>query len=346
MIRTVPYKGSKKKLLNHIEKFATDIEAKTVFDGFSGCGVVSAHMRTKGYTVAANDLNYSSYLYSRVFLEGYDEGVVEQHLKTMNALMGHSGWVTANYSGTAPRVVRGTAGSIEDRPLGFTRTNSKKIDAAREYVAAQSHIAERDRNALTFSVILGANDVFNNTSDQKSAFKAWMPRAKKDVIFQAPTLIEGPAGTAFNQDIYGAPSPAVDMVYLDPPYTHGVLYASCYHLNDSLALWDKPELNGDYAVPRPARASFRGKGPGKFYSKKTIEEDFKTLLTKFSNCKRVVLSYSDAPRNTIKINKLIELCEEITTTSIYSIDHKICTQFKKQTKWSDKLKEFFVVMDF
>ena len=197
-----------------------------------------------------------------------------------------------------------------------------------------------------FSVVLGANEVFNNTSDQKSAFKDWLARAKKDVVFTAPALISGPQGVSLNQDIYGVTSPTADMVYLDPPYTHGVLYASCYHLNDSLALWDKPALNACYAIPRPKRASFRGKPPGKFYSKKTVEDDFKKLISHFSNCGRLVLSYSDAPRNTIKIKDLIKICEAAGSTSIYTVNHKICTQFKKQNKWSDKLKEFFIVIDF
>lgn len=346
MIKTVPYKGSKKKLLSHIEQFASDMNASTVFDAFSGCGIVSAHLRSKGYTVTANDLNYSSYLYSRVFLEGYDPEVVAEHLDIMNNLPGTARWLTENYSGSRSRLVRGTSGSVQNRPLGFTEVNAKKIDAAREYVESQTQLTAQDKNALIFSVVLSANEVFNNTSDQKSAFKDWLARSKKAVVFNAPALIEGPRGVSLNQDIYGVAPPSVDMAYLDPPYTHGVLYASCYHLNDSLALWDEPALNQAYAIPRPSRASFRGKTPGKFYSKKTVEEDFKKLIGHFSNCKRLVLSYSDAPRNTIKIKDLIALCEEAGPTSIYTVDHKICTQFKKQNKRSASLKEFFIIIDF
>jgi len=346
VIKTVPYKGSKKKLLSHIERFASDINATTVLDAFSGCGIVSAHLRSKGYEVTANDLNYSSYLYSRVFLEGYDPGVVEKHLETMNTLTGAADWLTQNYSGTVSRVIRGTNGAIEERPLGFSESNAKKIDAARQYVEDQPTLSEKDKNALVFSVVLAANEVFNNTSDQKSAFKDWLARAKKDVVFRAPALVEGPPGISLNQDIYSVKAPGVDMVYMDPPYTHGVLYASCYHLNDSLALWDKPTLDAAYAIPRPDRASFRGKTAGKFYSKKTVDQDFEKLIAHFSKCKRLVLSYSDAPRNTIKIKDLIKICERAGSTTIYTVDHKICTQFKKQNKWSDELKEFFIVIDF
>jgi len=346
VIKTVPYKGSKKKLLPYVKNFADEIGANTIFDAFSGCGVVSAYLRQAGHTVFANDLNYSSYIYSRVFLEGYDLERVQDHVDAMNNLEGVSGWVTENYSGTRSRVIRGTGGAVENRPCGFKLENAKKIDAAREYIKDCLEISECDKNALIFSVILGANEVFNNTSDQKSAFKNWMERAKKDVIFELPTLVSGPRGTSFNDNIYNLTPPTVDMVYLDPPYTHGVLYASCYHLNDSLALWDKPSLNREYALPRPDRASFRNKEPGKFYSKKTIQKDFRQLLNRFSETKRIVLSYSDAPRNTIKIKKLIPICKDIGKVKVFSAQHKICTQFNIQKKWSSELKEFFIVIDF
>ena len=92
MIKTVPYKGSKKKLLPYVKNFADEIGANTIFDAFSGCGVVSAYLRQAGHTVFANDLNYSSYIYSRVFLEGYDLERVQDHVDAMNNLEGVSGW--------------------------------------------------------------------------------------------------------------------------------------------------------------------------------------------------------------------------------------------------------------
>ena len=62
-IKTVAYKGSKRKLLQNIEMLAESVGAQTVFDGYSGTGIESAHLRSKGYQVMANDLSASSYLY-------------------------------------------------------------------------------------------------------------------------------------------------------------------------------------------------------------------------------------------------------------------------------------------
>lgn len=342
--RTVAYKGSKRKLLRNIEHYCEQIGASTFFDGFSGTGIVGANIRSKGCTVTANDLNYSSFVYGSVFLNGYDPGEVQKHLDIMNSVSPKDGWLTQNYSGEKERKIRGTNGRIEKRPLGFTKNNAAKIDAARDYVETISGLDEKDRKALVFSVVLGADKVFNNSNDQKSSLKNWSAGSKKDVEFLPPTLVSGPLGQQFQGDILSI-TPKADLVYLDPPYTHGVLYASCYHLNDSIASWDKPELDGSYAVPRPKDICFRvnGQKAGGFYSKKSATEAFSQLV-RDSECKQLVLSYSDAPRNTLTIQELVDICAKHGEVYIESLEHQICTQPNSLNKISTKLKEFFIVV--
>ena len=106
-IRTVAYKGSKRKLLENIEHYAKEIDAQSFFDGFSGTGIVGAYMRSKGYVVQANDMNHSSYIYGKVFLRGFDQDVVDHHLEAMNNIDPKAGWLTENYSGSVFRRVRG-----------------------------------------------------------------------------------------------------------------------------------------------------------------------------------------------------------------------------------------------
>ena len=75
--KTVGYKGSKRKLLEDIEKLVAEVDPTTVLDGFSGSGIVSAYLRSKGYFVFANDKMSSCNLFSRVFLYGFDEAKVK-----------------------------------------------------------------------------------------------------------------------------------------------------------------------------------------------------------------------------------------------------------------------------
>lgn len=344
-IKTVAYKGSKRKLLDNIQHYAEEIGAKTFFDGFSGTGIVSAHMRHNGYVVTGNDLNYSSYIYGSVFLNSFNEDLVNYHLQEINNLSPISGWITDNYSGSKERVIRGTGGKIEKRPLGFTKSNAMKIDSAREYVESLSDIPKEDKDALVFSIVLAADKVFNNSNDQKSSLKEWHKNALTEISFETPTRISGPLGLQLKGDLEKI-KPVADVVYYDPPYTHGVLYSSCYHLNDSIASWKKPELDHSYAIPRPEEICFRknGKTAGSFYSKRQAHESFETIISN-ADCQRLVISYSDAPRNTISIDSLVSICQKYGTVKVETREHKICTQFKNMQKVSDKLKEFFVVID-
>lgn len=343
--KTVAYKGSKRKLLDDIKVIADDIGARTIFDGFSGTGIVSAHLRSKGFQVDGNDISESAHVYGSVFLQGYNKNLVDNFISEMNNIEPSAGWLTENYSGTRKRVIRGTGGEVQDRPLGYIAKNAMKLDAARDFVETLD-ISERDRRALIFSVILAADSVFNNSNDQKSSLKEWQAKSLKDVVFKSPTLISGFDGIQYKGNILDVNVGAYEMVYLDPPYTHGVLYDSCYHLNDSIAKWDKPQLNYDYALPRPKDICYRenGQTAGMFYNKSTAKDCFAKIADKF-DCKRLVFSYSDAPRNTLTIEELFDILSKRGNCYIRTKDHKICMQPKSMNKVSTNLKEYFIIID-
>ena len=341
--KTVPLKGSKRKLLLNIEKRIKEVEATNVFDGFSGTGIVSAHLRSQGYKVYASDKMASCNLFASVFLNGFNMRAVAKHIEHINWLAGNEGWITENYSGERNRMIKGIK-EIESRPLGFIRSNAMKLDVARNY--AELITDENDRNAVIFSIILAMNKVFNNTNDQKSCLKNWTSAALSDIVFEIPTLVQGPKGKVYEGDIIDVRKKNYDVVYLDPPYTAGVLYDTCYHLNDSVAIWDQPALDQDYAIPRPERAAYRkkNKSAGAYYSKPRAVEDFTKLLESFTY-KRLILSYSDAPRNILTRDELKSICEKQGVLTIDSIDHKICSQPNSLKKISNSLKEFLFIID-
>ena len=346
-MQTVGYKGSKRRLLDTSRLLADECGARTAFDGFSGTGIVSAALRQHGLTVTANDVSPSSTLMGQVFLEGYDPDEFDCYLQIMQGLPPVEGWLTDNYSGVRERVIRGTGGAIECRPMAYTKANAMRLDAARDWIDQQTEIDPRTRRALIFSVILAADKVFNGTNDQKSALKEWAERSQRTVVFPTPTLITGPVGKQLSDDVRNIDVPPVDFVYLDPPYTHGVLYESCYHLNNSIATWTKPQLNTDYALPRPQEICFRANGEtaGGFYNRRTAFECFESLVSQFT-CKRMVLSYSDAPRNVLTIDQLVDIFSTQGELSLHTIDHKICSQPSMFKQISTSLKEVFLVVDY
>lgn len=342
-IKTIGFKGSKRRLINNIISLIEELDGvNTVFDGFSGSGIVSANLRNHGYEVTANDKNYFSYIFAKVFLEGYDKKEFNQYFDILQE-QSYPGWITENYSGTQMRVPRGS-NTLQERPLGYTLENAQNIDGIREMIDALD-ISQRTRNAYICSLILAADKVFNNTGDQKSAFKEWLPAALKPLRLIPPANISGITGQAFNEDILSSSIPDIyDLIYLDPPYSNGVLYESSYQVSNSIALWDKPELDKSYAIPRRIDAAFgKSKTAGKFYSKKTIEQDFKDVLEHYK-CRYALVSYSDAPRNLIQIQDLVDICYEHGTVTTYALDHKICTQFSMQNKQHTKLKEYLILV--
>jgi len=343
-IKTVSIKGSKRKLLDDILKLVQEVDGKNVLDGFSGSGIVSAYLRGHGYLVTANDKMVSANLYSRVFLEGFNQKRVTAHIKHINALSGNNGWITKNYSGSVQRTIRGTKGKVESRPLGFTINNAMKLDVARDY--ADTIKNKKDRNAVIFSIIMAMNKVFNGSTDQKSCLKVWSPSSLKDVVFEIPSLIAGSIGRTYSGNVLDLKKKDYDVVYLDPPYTHGVLYDACYHLDSSVASWKKPILDTDYAIPRPKEVCFRKNKAlaGEFYSKASAKSDFKKLLGMFKT-KRIILSYSDAPRNVLSYDELVEICSGFGNLTVKDRSHKICSQSNSQKKVSTNLKEFFFIID-
>lgn len=281
----------------------------------------------------------------QVFLEGYDPEEFEVYRQIMQDLPPVVGWLTLNYSGERERVIRGTGGAVERRPMAYTRDNAMRLDAARDWIE-QQEIDPRTKRALIFSVLLAADRAFNGTNDQKSALKAWVDKALRPVVFPTPTLITGPVGTQSNADILDLPSTEFDFVYLDPPYTHGVLYNACYHLNDSIVRWDKQDLNYRYALPRPQAVCYRenGETAGGFYNRGTAVDAFQQLVNQF-DCRRMVVSYSDAPRNVLTPDELLDIFSQRGTVSLHSVDHKLCVTASQFNKVSTELKEIFIVVD-
>ena len=60
MVKTFPYKGSKKKLIGSILDLIFEVEGKSLFDGFSGTGIVGASARQAGLVVYANDFKFDN----------------------------------------------------------------------------------------------------------------------------------------------------------------------------------------------------------------------------------------------------------------------------------------------
>ena len=73
-------------------------------------------------------------------------------------------------------------------------------------------------------------------------------------MFETLPAIVGPTGQHITGDALTIEYPECEVAYIDPPYTEATYY-SHYHIWDSVARWDKPEvaLKTNRRIDRKAR---------------------------------------------------------------------------------------------
>ena len=134
-MKTIPYMGSKRKLLpflkDSLEAYLDGTELHSFFDAFAGSGRVSHHFRNK-YKIVANDRQS----YTKVILEAYlqntkDLSYYQALIDGLNALPlsvwpTTDGWYTHNY-GSANN--EGSSIGEDGKPKPWVDYNAKKIDS-------------------------------------------------------------------------------------------------------------------------------------------------------------------------------------------------------------------------
>ncbi|MDC3841921.1 DNA adenine methylase [Pseudomonas aeruginosa] len=235
--------GSKTKLLSFINSVVSVCESKIQHkskieftDLFAGSGKVSEYYKNK-FNVTANDLEYYSYVILKNILQA-DSKVAESvqgYLDFMNNIIGAKGFITRNYSPAGGR-------------LYFTEDNAQIIDAAISYVheMRQLRFLKKKQFYYLLGCVLEASTKVANTAGHYSAYlKTVQPKAAKRIRFEHISL--GDLKNKKNKVISKCASEAItevsgDILYLDPPYTFN--YSSHYHLLNTIAKYDEPEVRG------------------------------------------------------------------------------------------------------
>ncbi|GHV60080.1 restriction endonuclease subunit M [Campylobacterota bacterium] len=253
------YIGSKLSLLGFLKESIESVAGKqqtTFCDMFAGTGAVGAHFKRLGYTVTANDLQYYSYVLNKHYVENVEmfgfggltadipllahtdiadkPNVVCEYLTRLKP---REGFIYNNYA----------AGSGSGR-LYFSDENAMRCDAIRMQIEEwriTQKIAENEYYFLLTS-LLETIDKHANTASVYAAFlKKLKKTAQKDfVLSPAQILTGGQEHKACNCEANRFISEVgADIVYLDPPYNQRQ-YASNYHLLETIARYDSPEIHG------------------------------------------------------------------------------------------------------
>ena len=316
----IRYLGSKSKIIPLIVDVVEglNIDDKSIIDVFTGTTRVAQAFKSVGYKVTTSDLAWASTAYSHAFI--CNDGDVK-HLQTyideLNELEGVEGWLTKNYCNGSAIKRDGSTIAIQV----WKPKNGKKADAIRDHIN-NLQLEAWEKNYLITSLIFALDKVDNTVGLQQAYLKGWKsPRVDKDLKLELLPSFEGQVGTHICGDALKIDYPKASVAYLDPPYTSAD-YSTYYHIWDSIAKWDKPEvgLSTNRRIDRVKSSDKRDEGmKSPWYSKKTALEATKKLIDRLP-VKYCVFSYSD--EGLISYDDMEALCKEYKSYKFYQQEHQ------------------------
>jgi adenine-specific DNA-methyltransferase len=244
---TFRYIGSKSRLIDQIVTYMPLPKQDAFFvDAFCGTGAVAEAAAGLGWNVRINDSLHSAVISAGARLISADQaafkklGGYPKAIAKLNAAKPRHGFMWREYS---PASVE-TCG-LERRY--FTQENAARIDAMRAMIAdwvAAGTIDEVEERLLIADLFGALNRVANIAGTFGCFLSKWTSQSQEKIAMRCRDLKKiGVRVEASVGDVFHVPNAEHDLVYLDPPYTKRQ-YASYYHILETVALGDEPEVEG------------------------------------------------------------------------------------------------------
>ncbi len=344
------YIGSKHSLLTflheNIEKITqlNTIENKPTFiDGFAGTGAVGLSFKKNNYAVVANDIQYYSFVINcgKLFtLTKKNEIKLQNIINNLNSIITPQNseklklsnfFVYKNYCPT---------GSEEKNRMYFTDENGKKCDAIRielNNLLESKKITQSEFYYLLWCLLEAIDKVANTASVYGAYLKKFKKSALKNInllLLETNNTIEIETKIETKTEVFNTSieklldnpefvlSTKNNILYLDPPYNQRQ-YAPNYHVLETIAKYDNPELKG--------KTGLRNYNEQKsaFCSKNTVHSALQNILEhtknnqKNNNISHVFLSYNN--EGLMSPESIQEIFENFGT---YSVATKEYGRFK------------------
>ncbi|QDA57202.1 DNA adenine methylase [Thermomonas aquatica] len=285
---TFRYIGSKSRLIDQISAYMGHPTKGAFFvDAFCGTGAVAEAAAELGWNVRINDNLLSAVISAGARLVSHEQaafkklGGYSKAIGKINAAKPKHGFMWREYSPASL-----DSCGIERRY--FTEENAARIDAMRALIADWSEAGTIDEveERLLIADLFGAlNRVANIAGTFGCFLSKWTSQSQDKIAMRCRELkTNGVRVEATVGDVFEVPNSAQDLVYLDPPYTKRQ-YASYYHILETVALGDEPEVEGVAGLrPWKDRASD--------FCYKTRALKTLSCLVQSLKAERVLLSYS------------------------------------------------------
>ncbi|OFR20916.1 modification methylase [Atopobium sp. HMSC064B08] len=297
------YLGNKTKLLDFIENVIAKhgISGKTFVDLFSGTCSVGDHFKDR-FTVIANDYMYFAKVLAAAKLLNAKKPDFElfvhkfnctpfEYLNDQQYEPQENYFIYNNYSPVGERMY-------------FTEENAIRIDGMRLEIEAlykDAILSEPEYYYLLGSLMESVLRVANTSGTFQAFFKFWEQRSQKRIVIEPLFMKE--TDMVSDQNKVTCEDANVlcrrisgDIVYIDPPYTI-TQYASSYHVLETIARYDNPDLFG--------KTGRRKKRVLSNYSNKSRSKyEFEDLFRQL-DFEHVLVSYSN--QSLVSLEELVEL---------------------------------------
>ncbi len=287
------YIGSKLNLIDEIRNITGKIapHSQVFCDIFAGTGIVGREFKST-HQIISNDLLYFSYVLNRAYngiskepeFNFLKKELRKDPIEYLNSISTNTNKIDASDFIT---LAYSPAGEKERQYISIE--NALKIDKIRQTIidwTANNLVSEEESFYLLASLIEVVPSVSNITGTYGAFLKKWDKRALKPIILSHLNILPTKhKNLVFNQDakelinvING------DLLYIDPPY-NSRQYSSNYHLLETLARYDYPELIGVTGVRKDSA------GKSSFCRKDSVYESFDTII-KNAKFNTILISYS------------------------------------------------------
>jgi adenine-specific DNA-methyltransferase len=256
-------------------------------DAFAGTGVVGARASELGWPIRLNDHLLSAVVTSAARLLGSEAvsfsrfGGYRRAVAELNGVPPRHGFLWREYSPASLDAI-----GIERRY--FTEDNAAKLDAMRarlEEWTTEGLLTKEERLLLIADLLSAANTVANIAGTYGCFMRKWLDSALKPVVLESRRLRAKTASVeVYNVDVDAVPFSDNDVAYFDPPYTKRQ-YAAYYHILETIAHGDEPEVGGITGL-RP----WQEKASAFCYKTRALEA-ISSMLARTAS-RRIYLSYS------------------------------------------------------
>lgn len=295
--------GNKANLTNVINNILIEhnVKGTSFFDFFAGTASVGKFFKNLGFKIYSSDLMYFSYVLQRAYIVNNSQpeflklfssiniqssdlfsSPLNSVISFLNEIEPVEGFIYKNFT------PEGTS-YLEIPRMYFTGSNGKKIDAIRIEIEKwfTNKLISEDEYFVLLACLIESVPFFANISGVYAAFqKSWDPRATKKLALREIEIISNNFDNfSYNLNSLNLlDSIECDILYLDPPYNQRQ-YAPNYHLLETIAKYDNPEIKGVSGL-RPYE-----KQKSNFCNPYTALQELTYICDK-SNCNYIVLSYN------------------------------------------------------